>query len=107
MGVDVFSISEAARGNLVEAAMVRQGSEAWEMSHAGREECLGSRNGVLWLREWGLGGLGNQRPGAETLDPSFCIVKPFCHLILHHAEVSFLVLMIIRVIHEQRLWLPL
>lgn len=28
-GVDVFSISEAARGNLVEAVMVRQGSEAW------------------------------------------------------------------------------
>lgn len=64
-----------------------------EMSQAGREECLGSRNGVLWLREWGLGGLGNQRPGAATLDLSFCIVKPFCRLILHqpciHVEASF------------------
>lgn len=29
VGVDVFSISEAARGNSVEAVMVRQGSEAW------------------------------------------------------------------------------
>lgn len=38
VGVDVFCISEAARGNLVEAVMVRQGSEAW-----GEERSWGRR----------------------------------------------------------------
>lgn len=83
----------------------------------GRWATLGEKNALAL----GMGTLAKRvgtkrfgQPKARSWDswPSFCIVKPFYHLVLHqpciHVEASFLILMIIRVIiHEQRLWLSL